>query len=211
MSDLFFTSDEHLGHRNIIDFCKRPFSGIEEMTEVLLQKHNAKVSRGSRVIHVGDMFWRTFGLKEALAYIDRLNGQHDFVYGNHDELIEKHPQLQQKFVYVQDIAEIKVDKLPKIVCFHYPMLRWNGSHRGSWHLYGHEHGVLKEDPLSLSFDIGVDCWNYEPVALEEIAAKMLPKMERVKEYEDRMKAQRASRFNRGLDELRQATKLGDSV
>jgi calcineurin-like phosphoesterase family protein len=176
MSDLFFTADEHYGHRNIIDFCKRPFSSIEEMKETIIERHNKKVPRGGRVIHIGDMFWRTFGLDAAHEVLSRLNGQQYYVYGNHDELIEGSKQLQDRFVYVKDVAEIKVDKLPKIVAFHYALRVWNGSHRGSWHLYGHSHGDLPENG-SLSFDVGVDCWNFEPVSLEEVCIKMLPKME----------------------------------
>ena len=33
---LFFTSDTHFGHRHILEFCKRPFSSIEEHDEQLI-------------------------------------------------------------------------------------------------------------------------------------------------------------------------------
>lgn len=176
MPDLFFTSDEHLGHRNIIEFCKRPFASLDEMTEGLIERHNKKVPRGGRVIHLGDMFWRTFGVENAMQYIDRLNGQHYYVPGNHEELMDRNPELLSMFQGTAQIYEVKYQTLPKIVLCHYPMRAWNGSHRGSWHLYGHEHGMLRENE-SLSFDVGVDCWNYEPVSIDEVAIKMLPKME----------------------------------
>ena len=50
---------------------------------------------------------------------------------------------------------------------HYPMKSWNQKHRNSVMLYGHVHGQLLEDH-SLSFDVGVDCWNYTPVSMEQI-------------------------------------------
>jgi hypothetical protein len=34
----FFTSDQHLGHRNIIRLCSRPFASIEEMDETLISR-----------------------------------------------------------------------------------------------------------------------------------------------------------------------------
>lgn len=185
MSDLFFTSDEHYGHNNIIKFCNRPFASMEEMVEGLIERHNKKVPRYARVIHAGDMFWRTFGVENAIRVVRRLNGQQLYVPGNHEELMDSSGELRSQFVSVREIMEIKYQKLPKIVAFHYPMRAWNGSNRGSWHLYGHEHGTLKEND-SLSFDIGVDCWNYAPVSIDEIAAKMLPKMEKMSAL-DRLK------------------------
>lgn len=176
MSELFFTSDEHLGHRNIIEFCKRPFSSVEEMTEILRERHNKKVPRGARVIHLGDMFWRNFGIEAARKYIDSLNGEHYYITGNHEELMDSNVDLRSRFRVVEQMYEVKYHTLPKIILCHYPLRSWNGSHRGSWHLYGHEHGQLREND-SLSFDVGVDCWNFEPVSIEEVAAKMLPKME----------------------------------
>lgn len=31
----WFTSDTHFGHSNIIRYCKRPFSRVDEMNEVV--------------------------------------------------------------------------------------------------------------------------------------------------------------------------------
>lgn len=35
-SRLFFTSDTHFYHANIIRFCERPFRNVEEMNETLI-------------------------------------------------------------------------------------------------------------------------------------------------------------------------------
>jgi calcineurin-like phosphoesterase family protein len=50
------------------------------------------------------------------------------------------------------------------------MRSWDKSHYASWCLFGHHHGLL--EPYGLSFDVGVDCWNFFPVSLEQIDKKM---------------------------------------
>ena len=57
-----------------------------------------------------------------------------------------------------------------IVLCHYSMQVWDRSNQGSWHLFGHSHGKLSG--IGLSFDIGVDCTEFTPLALEQVAEKM---------------------------------------
>jgi calcineurin-like phosphoesterase family protein len=172
VSDLFFTSDEHYGHTNIIKFCKRPFKDIWEHINESIKRHNAVVPVGARVYHNGDMFWRTLPLKTALDILYALNGQHYFIWGNHDELIEKNAVLRKSFVWTKDIAQVYHPKLDKgLVLCHYSMNVWRNSHRGAYHLYGHTHGQLKE-PNTLSFDCGQDAQNFTPVSIEQVIERM---------------------------------------
>jgi calcineurin-like phosphoesterase family protein len=177
--NVFFTSDEHLGHNNVIKFCNRPFANIEEMTEALVERHNSVVKKGDLVYHIGDMFWRTYGIDQALEYMDRLNGNHYYVWGNHDELIHHNKELANKFIWLKDIAKVRPSGCPKIILCHYAMRVFEGSHRGDWHLYGHSHNALPQaiagqtkDESTLSFDIGVDTHNFYPWSIEEVAEKM---------------------------------------
>ena len=50
----FLTSDNHFSHYNIIRYCNRPFSSVEEMNQTMISRWNAKVSPGDIVIHLGD-------------------------------------------------------------------------------------------------------------------------------------------------------------
>lgn len=171
MSDTFITSDEHYGHRSIIEACQRPFKSVAHMTEVLVANHNAKVpnSKNYLTIHAGDMFWLTMSEQEAMVTLGRLNGRHAFIWGNHDKTIAQGKNLQRMFDWVRDAHTLHFNK-KKLTIYHYAQRVWNGSGRGAWHVYGHSHGELPG--LGKSFDIGVDCHNFTPWSLEEIEAKM---------------------------------------
>lgn len=84
MSDIFFTSDTHFGHANIIQHCERPFASVEEMTEKLIENWNACVKAGDRVYHLGD-FALKLNVSEIESIVRRLHGEKFLVWGNHDQ------------------------------------------------------------------------------------------------------------------------------
>lgn len=82
MIDTWFTSDTHFGHKNILEYEKnaRPFSTLDEMHEVLIERWNAVVKPNDIVYHLGDF---CFG-RRWLAIAASLNGKKRLVMGNHD-------------------------------------------------------------------------------------------------------------------------------
>ena len=46
---IYFTSDLHLGHKNVLKLCNRPFSSIEEMDACLIDNWNSRVTNNGRV------------------------------------------------------------------------------------------------------------------------------------------------------------------
>jgi|SRR6185437_188869 len=170
MSDrIWFTSDEHFGHANIIQFCNRPFKDTVEMQEALIDRHNEVVKAGDRVYHLGDMYWRSTSEEQALAIRYRLNGQHYYIYGNHDEVFHKSQRVRESFIWCKERFNLKVPGYPNIVLDHFAMETWNGSHKGAYQLFGHEHAARSMDVISgLKLEVGVDCWNYYPVSFETV-------------------------------------------
>src|SRR3954447_14711520 len=169
MGDVFFTADTHFGHRNIIAYASRPFVCVEEMDEIMVQRWNERVRPGDRVYHLGD-FSVCRGPKTG-EILERLNGEIHLVWGNHDRPAYA---IRERFASYHDYLQITVCE-QFIVCFHYAMRVWNKSHKGSWHLYGHSHGSLPDDPHALSMDVGVDCNNFYPFSFEEVAFRMKDK------------------------------------
>ena len=49
MAKIYFISDLHFGHKDVIAFDRRPFKDVEEMEAELIRKWNAKVSHDDHV------------------------------------------------------------------------------------------------------------------------------------------------------------------
>jgi len=169
-TNTFFTADTHFGHTSLItkSLRKIPFDEptIEKHNEMIVSRWNDVVKKHDTVYHLGDFAWH-----DIAKYRGRLNGHIHLILGNHDRLKSADYNL---FESVQDIKTVKVDGQNLVLC-HYAMRVWNKSHYGTYHLYGHSHGSLPEDPNSLSFDVGMDCWAFTPVSFEQVREKMLTK------------------------------------
>jgi len=167
MSDIWFTADFHLGHRNIIRYCGRPFQDVGEMDSVILDRLNAATKERDTLYFVGDFCLG--GARYAERYLDSIRCKRIyFIKGNHDRTMRK---LQHRFVWFGDLAEVSVHQQRIVLC-HYALRTWNQSSRGSWHLYGHSHGRLPEDTDTLAMDVGVDSHDFRPWHFDEIAARM---------------------------------------
>lgn len=162
MSTIFFTSDHHFGHKNIIKFCNRPYASVEEMNEDLIIKWNDKVSPNDTVYHLGDF---SFKGRDPKLYFNRLKGHKHLIIGNHDSK----NVLNLPWVSKNNLHSVNFNNKHIVLC-HYSLRVWNKSYHGSWMLFGHSHGKLP--PNGLSFDVGVDANNFTPLSLEEVQIKM---------------------------------------
>lgn len=79
---LWFTSDSHFGHRNILNYCKRPYKNLDDMREGLIRQWNLTVKPFDTVYHLGDF---SFNKKWSAEIVPRLNGRKILITGNHDE------------------------------------------------------------------------------------------------------------------------------
>lgn len=174
---LFFTSDLHFYHKNIIDFCSRPFENVEHMNAMLITYWNAVVKPGDDVIIAGDFIFSR-DLDKLETILNQLNGNKFLILGNHDyqnDLIRaKAISLFNGNVF--DALEFTIkdedcDINPSFYITHYPCEFWK---RGAIHLHGHVHSgpksIAKEKPAfkPMKYDIGVDNNGYTPVSYDEI-------------------------------------------
>lgn len=166
---VFFTSDTHFYHTNIIDFCKRPFKEIEEMNETLIANWNKTVGPNDIIFHLGD-----FCLGDSEKWnriLDRLNGNIYLILGNHD-LRNFKKSYEERFKSVTMQMNIEIQN-QKICLNHYPFLCYDGSYNGDWQLFGHVHtnkNNTSNDARRLEilfptqYDVGVDNNNFTPIS-----------------------------------------------
>lgn len=171
---VWFTSDWHLGHENIIRYCNRPFKNALEMDEEIILKCNESAGVADVLFFIGDFCFydrrRDECSYEELAeqYRSRINCQNIyFIHGNHDKKLRGSDAFRKLWRGTYDLLEVEVNQQRITLC-HYAMRVWDKSHHGSWQLYGHSHGDLADDPKLLSFDCGVDCFKFYPVHFNHV-------------------------------------------
>jgi calcineurin-like phosphoesterase family protein len=185
---IWFTSDIHKHHKNIIKFQKErcEIMGItEDMTDdEKLKKHdewvikmwNMTVGKHDHVYILGDFSFDT--PEETAKFLGKLNGKKHLIIGNHDKSCKG---LENYFVSVSQIKEFPIKKhqydfleenIYLVLC-HFPMVAWNRRLHGAIHLHGHTHGsidLINKESGELRVDIGLDSEiaNYGLVSLESI-------------------------------------------
>ena len=172
--NLFFTSDTHFCHENIIRFCNRPFGSVKEMNEALIHNWNETVPEDGTVFHLGDFAFG--GAAEWCSVMNRLNGRIFLILGNHDIKNAKEG-FMGRFEHVSQQMTISVDG-QKIVLNHNPFLCFGGAYRGTWQLFGHVHsGPVSKNGKDLprlnmlfptQYDVGVDNNGYRPVSYARV-------------------------------------------
>lgn len=192
MPNIWFTSDHHFGHQNIIKYTNRPFESVPEMDEMLIQYHNELVKPDDIVWHLGDLALGTF--EDSIQKAARLNGQKVLIPGNHDRVWSKEkPARQERFKPMYEEAGYRV--FPEQVSLfstgfapgpnpEYIALMSHLPSEGDSHgedrysemrpetdlpiLCGHVHDEWATK--GRNFNVGVDVHNFRPVHLDEVLA-----------------------------------------
>jgi calcineurin-like phosphoesterase family protein len=190
---LFLSSDHHLEHNNIIEYCSRPFTSVEHMNDELVSRWNACVKSNDCVLHLGDVTLVNYN-KDVLhkkrpdfvELIKSLNGVKILVPGNHDD--------KRMFSFYEECGwhivrnELQPhDEKKKLYGFILDDVMYCHNYRAASLIdtdvkvvvHGHAHGTRQRvecDPRTY-IDVGVDCWGLAPVEvsnmLDEQRAKLI--------------------------------------
>jgi calcineurin-like phosphoesterase family protein len=189
MSKLWFTSDTHFNHKNIIQHCRKSFSNVDEMNEQIIHNWNKVIQQDDMVYLLGDVAWSSRTKTVPLIY--RLKGRIFLIRGNHDQDVIK-KDCVERFEWVKDYYHLNVPdpdgpngKIQPIILFHYPIASWNHINHGAWHLHGHCHGNLPVNSKLKRHDVGIDNNLMHPISYERIKEIMATrKFEPVDHHEE---------------------------
>ena len=184
---IFFTSDLHIGHRNVLTFCRRPFLDVKDMADSLVKNWNSVVGENDIVFDLGDMFWFD-SRHEIKKFVSKLNGTIYKIAGNHDMDCRKLFELcdPEKVKVLDDNVVVWIDrpgeKTLEIWLSHFPLGTWPHWGHGSLNFFGHIHsGPLADNKVDIpgkdlqlkvgqQYDVGVDNNDFTPVEFEQILA-----------------------------------------
>lgn len=193
MAKNYYIADTHFRHERLAEgecaFYEArgipcPFASCAERDALLLSRWNARVKRRDTVYILGDVTLSA-PIEACADILSELNGQKVLILGNHDRTnLKGLPYLARSgVVRVEPYLELS-DGGHSLVLTHYPVLFWNGQHRGHVLLYGHVHSsrewmlyrqaladARREEPdLAMAYNVGAMVQDYRPRTIEEILA-----------------------------------------
>lgn len=186
---IFFTSDTHFSHQNILSYCDRPFNDTDEMDEAIIANWNRTVSPHDTVYHLGDIALGP--IATSLPKVARLNGHKIAILGNHDRpFMRAGKPDEQKWWNAYDEVFEEVHSWTGAMLttdegvFNVSHFPYTGDHTpedrhsnvrmrddGVPLIHGHTHTT---DRLTFSskgtpqIHVGQDAWEYKPVPMSTI-------------------------------------------
>ena len=195
---IFFTSDLHIYHTNVIKYCGRPYSSVEEMNESLVLNWNVVVSSEDTVYCLGDF---SMAARPVETFTPRLMGKKKYlVPGNHDFCHSYHKKSRNEenrkkwiafyeangWIVLPEQTYLDLEGIGPVNICHHPYSndnssgetyddkyeKWRPMDDGKVLLCGHIHEkwLTKKSPKdTLMINVGVDVWNYTPVDTQTLA------------------------------------------
>jgi len=164
---LFLTSDHHLGHTRIIEYCSRPFSSVEHMNDTLVDAWNSCVSDDDYVLHLGDVAFLKRLDEHTVSSLKKLRGKKVLVRGNHDRDVKLLKQLGW-CVHGGKYKTAPQLNIGDITFVHNPDKAISTS---KYVFHGHCHGTrgaVRNVDGVVYCDMGVDVsHNFEPVQVDD--------------------------------------------
>jgi len=169
--NIFFISDNHFGHANIITFIDkngnvfRNFSSEEEMNEHMVEKWNSVVRPIDKVYHLGDFAIPRRGIK----FAERLNGDKVLIKGNHDIY-----KIHDYIPYFRDIRAYHV--IDGMILSHVPVHHSSMRRFGS-NIHGHVHEKFVYDDSgnidNRYFPVTCEHLSYTPIEFGELKRRII--------------------------------------
>jgi len=192
---IWFYSDPHFYHNNVIRYCSRPHATVEEMNEDLVRRWNTVVRPEDTVYCLGDF---SMAFRAVELFSPRLMGNKVLVPGNHDFCHSYHKKSRKPdnraewikkyekngWTVLPERTTLELEGIGVVNLCHHPYptdgaddqyddkyAKWRPVDDGKVLLCGHVHEKWQtrlSQAGTLMVNVGVDVWDYAPVSLETL-------------------------------------------
>ncbi len=163
-NNIYVTSDLHLNHKNIIEYCNRPFRDLEDMNQTLIYNWNHTVRKKDTVFFLGDLAFQ-YRAKKMHFWTEKLSGNITYIKGNHDwsKII---PLKKRMIINYRSFRFYLVHKPQQIPP------DWEG-----WAITGHKHNKYPEEYPIINhntkiINVSTELTDYKPIRLDELVEKI---------------------------------------
>ena len=168
---VWFVSDPHFDHKNIIKYCYRPFDDVEIMNKVILRNWNDTIAVNDLVFFLGDM---AFGRnsRQPKWWLKELNGNIYYFKGSHDDGIYPgcNEDLSIRVLRVLDLATVTFQNI--VFGLVHDPANWPAK-ACTWLIHGHHHSNHPVDYPLINYakhriNLSMELTGYMPVSLSKL-------------------------------------------
>lgn len=164
MSQVFFISDMHFGHANIIKYENRPFTNVDEMDNTLISNWNKAVGKGDKVFILGDVSF--YNKEKTKSILVMLNGNKILILGNHDK--------DRSLAWWRETGLDEVYQYPIVyndfyILSHEPV--YLSENMPYANIHGHTHHLKYADRQF--FNVSVECIGYTPISFDKVKEQFI--------------------------------------
>ena len=186
MGKIFFGSDFHFGHQNILNYCSRPYRDLEEMHLAIVSIWNNTVTPEDTVYVLGDF---SLNPKWAELMLPQMNGTKILIPGNHDACFNwfnrsytKKMNVNQRyknagFSEIYQTHELRLKDGTFVRLSHLPYSSEEGNEfdsryneyrlkdQGGYLCHGHLHGRYRKynNMIDVGFDGDLKLWSEDEI------------------------------------------------
>lgn len=165
---IYFAADFHFGHRNVIEYCNRPFNNVSEMNSQLIKNFNNTVEHDAITYILGDFsFLNTESTKQILK---AMKGFKILVKGNHDPK----PNSYYRKLGFSEVYDKPIIFRNQFILSHEPINDKLYENSYFINIYGHLHNnAVNRD--NKKFCCSLEMINYKPISLDDLLKNLRTK------------------------------------
>lgn len=174
MNKIYFISDTHFNHQNIIKYCNRPFSSAEDMNNSIINNWNNIIDESDIVYFLGDLSLGK-NVEDTYLYLSKiLKGNIIVLRGNHDR---SNSTLSKYFTVIEQGYRFHY-KDYNFILSHQPLFE-NQIPKDYINIHGHIHDKIIKSKYHIN--VSADVIGFSPISVDNIIDSILQGLYYVKD------------------------------